>query len=163
MSLLGPVLKMGLTTSQWPDVSVWAHLTRSRFSQQMRISTAPHSRALRVSTTPKQYFPVSWLISSKYLAETFSTHSPLMASTNISTSSHLNNRIESKLSLKNVLLWQWRYWNQYWANIWNKQHFPQRKPKFIYSPMSFFSWINLTLARDSAASSMAWLKPFSPP
>ena len=26
-----------------------------------------------------------------------------------------------------------------------------------------FSWTNLTLARASAESSMAWLKPFSPP
>jgi len=32
----------------------------------MRVSTAPSSRALRVSSTPKQYLPVSWLISSKY-------------------------------------------------------------------------------------------------
>ena len=39
----------------------------SRFSHTMRISTAPISKALRVSSTPKQYFPVSWLISSKYL------------------------------------------------------------------------------------------------
>lgn len=31
------------------------------------------------------------------------------------------------------------------------------------SPINFFSWINLTFCKDSAASSMAWLKPFSPP
>lgn len=30
-------------------------------------------------------------------------------------------------------------------------------------PMSFFSWMNLTLDRTSADSSIAWLKPFSPP
>jgi hypothetical protein len=29
--------------------------------------------------------------------------------------------------------------------------------------MSRFSWTNLTLARVSAVSSIAWLKPFSPP
>jgi hypothetical protein len=29
--------------------------------------------------------------------------------------------------------------------------------------MSFFSWTNLTFESDSAASSIAWLKPFSPP
>ena len=62
----------------------------SRFSQQMRVSTAPISSALRVSSTPKQYLPVSWEISSKYF------------------------------------------------------------------PISFFSWINFTFARDSAANSIAW-------
>ena len=33
----------------------------------MSVSTAPMSRHCSVSSTPKQYFPVSWLISSKYL------------------------------------------------------------------------------------------------
>ena len=41
----------------------------SIFSQTMRMSTAPISSALNVSSTPKQYFPVSWLISSKYRPE----------------------------------------------------------------------------------------------
>jgi hypothetical protein len=30
-------------------------------------------------------------------------------------------------------------------------------------PMSFFSWMNLTFDKASAASSIAWLNPFSPP
>ena len=29
--------------------------------------------------------------------------------------------------------------------------------------INFFSWINLTFCRSSATSSIAWLKPFSPP
>ena len=33
----------------------------------------------------------------------------------------------------------------------------------VYIPMSFFSWMNLTLDKTSADSSMAWLNPFSPP
>ena len=32
-----------------------------------------------------------------------------------------------------------------------------------YPLISFFSWMNLTLPSVSAASSIAWLKPFSPP
>ena len=43
----------------------------SRFSQQIRVSTAPISKALRVSSTPKQYLPVSWEISSKYFPISF--------------------------------------------------------------------------------------------
>ena len=68
----------------------------SRFSQQIKVSTAPISKALqclsddyvcgsrlclweqilirntlRVSSTPKQYLPVSWEISSKYLKSIF--------------------------------------------------------------------------------------------
>ena len=39
--------------------------TMSKFSQQIKISTAPSSRAMSVSSSPKQYLPVSWLISSK--------------------------------------------------------------------------------------------------
>lgn len=34
---------------------------------------------------------------------------------------------------------------------------------WIQVPISFFSWMNLTLVSTSADSSMAWLKPFSPP
>lgn len=34
---------------------------------------------------------------------------------------------------------------------------------YHHLPMSFFSWMNLTLERTSAESSIAWLKPFSPP
>lgn len=41
--------------------------TMSRFSQTIRISTAPISSAFSVSCTPKQYFPESCEISSKYL------------------------------------------------------------------------------------------------
>lgn len=41
------------------------YLWISKFSQQIKISTAPSSNAFNVSSTPKQYFPVSWLISSK--------------------------------------------------------------------------------------------------
>ena len=39
----------------------------SRFSHTMSVSTAPMSKHCSVSSTPKQYLPVSWLISSKYL------------------------------------------------------------------------------------------------
>ena len=38
----------------------------SRFSHTIKVSTAPMSNALRVSTIPKQYLPVSRAISSKY-------------------------------------------------------------------------------------------------
>lgn len=44
----------------------YAHLLMSRLSHTMRVSTAPRSSPLRVSSTMKQYLPVSWLISSKY-------------------------------------------------------------------------------------------------
>ncbi|KAJ6319694.1 hypothetical protein OIU78_015166 [Salix suchowensis] len=73
------------------------YLLISRFSHTIRISTAPISRAFNVSSTPKTYFPVSWLISSKYF------------------------------------------------------------------PIKRFSCINFTFDRISADSSIAWLKPFSPP
>uniref|UniRef100_A0A2P2L101 Uncharacterized protein n=1 Tax=Rhizophora mucronata TaxID=61149 RepID=A0A2P2L101_RHIMU len=73
------------------------HRLMSRFSHTIRVSTAPASRACNVSSTPKTYLPVSWLISSKYF------------------------------------------------------------------PIKRFSWINFTFDRISADSSMAWLKPFSPP
>ena len=56
------------TKKSLPSV-VWflrTNLWMSMFSQTMRMSTAPISSALKVSSTPKQYFPVSWLISSKY-------------------------------------------------------------------------------------------------
>lgn len=42
------------------------YLLMSRLSQTMRVSTAPRSSPLSVSSTMKQYLPVSWLISSKY-------------------------------------------------------------------------------------------------
>ena len=46
-------------------ISTWRLI--SRFSHTMSVSTAPMSRHCSVSSTPKQNFPVSWLISSKYL------------------------------------------------------------------------------------------------
>lgn len=47
----------------------------SRLSHTMRVSTAPRSNPLRVSSTMKQYLPVSWLISSKYFwSSRFSYH-----------------------------------------------------------------------------------------
>ena len=62
-------------------------------------------RTLSVSSTPKQYLPVSWEISSKYLEKL------------------------AFVKFRQIM-----------------------KPNL---PISFFSWMNLTLANDSAASSIA--------
>lgn len=43
-----------------------AYRLTSRLSHTMMVSTAPKSNPLSVSSTMKQYLPVSWLISSKY-------------------------------------------------------------------------------------------------
>jgi hypothetical protein len=43
----------------------------SMFSHTMSVSTAPMSRHISVSATPKQYLPVSCEISSKYLLTSF--------------------------------------------------------------------------------------------
>ena len=86
------------TKSRQISKTITARPTRwiSRFSQQIKVSTAPISKALqylsddyvcgsrlclwkqilirntlRVSSTPKQYLPVSWEISSKYLKSIF--------------------------------------------------------------------------------------------
>lgn len=92
----------------------------SKFSQQIKVSTEPNSKALKVSSTPKQYLPVSCEISSKYLK--------------------CNKRQQiSKITM---------FLN---VNI------------LTYLPINFFSWMNFTFCKDSAANSIAWLKPFSPP
>jgi hypothetical protein len=40
----------------------------------MSVSTAPISRAFRVSSTPKQYLPVSWNVQSLKQVGTFHKH-----------------------------------------------------------------------------------------
>ena len=97
----------------------------SRFSQTMRVSTAPISRHCSVSATPNTYFPVSWLISSKNL------------------------RAAGGCQVTRAPQWSPDAGKQHcgWA------HFEMRR----------FSCTNFTFARVSALSSMAWLKPFSPP
>ena len=92
------LLELKTTSRQIPKSTIKARPTRwiSRFSQQIKVSTAPISKALqclsddyvcgsrlclweqilirntlRVSSTPKQYLPVSWEISSKYLKSIF--------------------------------------------------------------------------------------------
>ena len=57
---------MNIHSLEW---SLSTYLVTSRFSHTIRVSTAPISNDFSVSFTPKQYLPVSWDISSKYLPE----------------------------------------------------------------------------------------------